>query len=209
MVPTETIVIRTDIPTIQAAINAALPDPVGLSPASKGTYDESRKLLFGSGGRWHVIRQPTSAVVRTASHTEVQLMTTIHASSRRCAGRGLSRSFSLGSRCVVLAAATLISGQFATSQGVATYFNRNITAEANMRIKNFAAAGHKIICVAFPVAGGNRYSIVTDETFYNPNVPAEMHSKMLSYWKAGHFQALYATATFPLAVSNIAPIKFQ
>ena len=86
----------------------------------------------------------------------------------------------------LLAAAALVPNQAAVGQAVVTYFNRNITSEANTRIKAFAAAGHKILCVAFPPAGGNRFSIVTDRTFFNRNVPSELHSAMLSLRNSGH-----------------------
>ncbi|MCA8955391.1 MAG: serine hydrolase [Planctomycetes bacterium] len=84
------------------------------------------------------------------------------------------------------AAATLLTAQLTVGQAVATYFNRNIASECDTRIQSFAAAGHKILCVAFPPAGGNSWSIVTDKTFYNRNVPTELHTQMLAYYNAGH-----------------------
>ena len=98
-----------------------------------------------------------------------------------------------------LIAATLTTGQFAVGQGVATYFNRNIPTEAHGKMKTYAAAGHKIICVAFPPAGGNRWSLVTDKTFFNRNVPTELHNTMVNYWKAGH---RFKCVAFPPAGGN-------
>ena len=45
-------------------------------------------------------------------------------------------------------------------------------------MRSYFRAGHKILCVAFPTQGGNRWSVVTDKTFFNRNVPDELHRIM-------------------------------
>jgi hypothetical protein len=67
-----------------------------------------------------------------------------------------------------------------------TYWNRNIPDEAHQKIVEFVANGHEIIWVAFPPAGGNRWSIITDKTFFNRNVPDECHKSMGDLHAAGH-----------------------
>jgi len=42
-------------------------------------------------------------------------------------------------------------------------FARDIPEECQEKLNAYALAGHQILCVAFPPAGGNRWTIVTDE----------------------------------------------
>lgn len=66
-----------------------------------------------------------------------------------------------------------------------SFFARDIPEECREKLSNYALAGHKILCVAFPPNGGNRWTIVTDKTFFNRNVPQECHEKMQKMKMAG------------------------
>lgn len=74
----------------------------------------------------------------------------------------------------------------APAQNAATFHTRNLPGACEAQMNSLVAAGHQIRFVAFPPAGGDRWSIVTDRGFYNRNVPSELHSKMTSYRQAGH-----------------------
>ena len=67
-----------------------------------------------------------------------------------------------------------------------TVFGRNLPKECRNKISEFQKAGHKVLCVAFPPTGGNRWSVITDQTFFNRNIPDECHQKMLEFQNAGH-----------------------
>jgi CubicO group peptidase (beta-lactamase class C family) len=95
---------------------------------------------------------------------------------------------------LVALAATPVS-----AQAVDTYFNRNNPTECQQRMRAFTAAGQRIVCVAFPPAGGNSWSIVTDQTFYNRNIPQECHDRMVAFLNAG--QKIRCVA-FPPAGGN-------
>ena len=89
-------------------------------------------------------------------------------------------------RRLALGLAAALPAQLATAQAVETHFNRNVPVEADQRMRTYVASGHQLLCVAFPPAGGNRWSIVTDKTFFNRNVPQECHQKMQELHGLGH-----------------------
>ena len=66
-----------------------------------------------------------------------------------------------------------------------TVFGRNLPKECQDKIVAFQKGGQKILCVAFPPARGNRWSVITDQTFFNRNIPDECHQKMLEFQNAG------------------------
>jgi CubicO group peptidase (beta-lactamase class C family) len=66
------------------------------------------------------------------------------------------------------------------------FLSRDIPDECNEKLKSFTNGGHRIVWVAFPPAGGNSWSIVTDKTFFNRNIPNECHDKMNEFLNAGH-----------------------
>lgn len=67
-----------------------------------------------------------------------------------------------------------------------SYHNRNIPDECHDKMKALHAAGHKLVCVAFPPQGANSWSVITDKTFFNRNIPDECHDKMKALRAAGH-----------------------
>ena len=81
----------------------------------------------------------------------------------------------------------------------ATFFNRNIPDECHQKMKELLGGGHKIVSVAFPPAGGNSWSVVTDKTFWNRNVPDECHEKMKELRAGGH---KVLSVAFPPAGGN-------
>ena len=66
-----------------------------------------------------------------------------------------------------------------------TVFSKNIPKECRDKIAEFQTAGHKILDVAFPAEGGNRWSVVTDKGFFNRGIPDECHDKMREFHAAG------------------------
>nr|SPS05429.1 protein of unknown function [Candidatus Nitrotoga fabula] len=66
-----------------------------------------------------------------------------------------------------------------------TVFNKNIPKECQDRIASFQQEGHKILCIAFPAEGGNRWSLITNRGFFNRGIPDECHDKMREFHKAG------------------------
>jgi hypothetical protein len=65
-------------------------------------------------------------------------------------------------------------------------WNRNIADEAHQKMIELSTAGHQLLWVAFPPAGGNSWSVITDQTFFNRNIPNECHDKMLDMKNSGH-----------------------
>ncbi|MHC5065841.1 MAG: hypothetical protein ACYTG5_17900 [Planctomycetota bacterium] len=72
------------------------------------------------------------------------------------------------------------------AQQPATFFNRNVPQELHDSMVTLRNAGHTILSVAFPPAGGNSWSLVTDQAFLNRNVPQDCHNKMIEFANAGH-----------------------
>jgi CubicO group peptidase (beta-lactamase class C family) len=68
----------------------------------------------------------------------------------------------------------------------ANYYNRGVPAECDAKMESYLAAGHRMVCVAFPPQGGNSWSLITDKTFFNRNIPDECHAKINEYHDAGH-----------------------
>ena len=66
------------------------------------------------------------------------------------------------------------------------YWNRNIPDECHQKIGELIAGGHEVTWVAFPPAGGNRWSILTNQSFFNRNISEECHQKMVELLSAGH-----------------------
>jgi CubicO group peptidase (beta-lactamase class C family) len=66
------------------------------------------------------------------------------------------------------------------------FLDRGIPDECHEKMKEFGNGGYRIRWVAFPPAGGNRWSVVTDKAFFNRNIPDECHDKMKEFVKAGH-----------------------
>ncbi len=60
-------------------------------------------------------------------------------------------------------------------------FARNIPQECFEKLQEFLSAGHKVRCVAFPSAGGNRWVIITDRSFFARNIPQECFEKMQEF----------------------------
>lgn len=67
-----------------------------------------------------------------------------------------------------------------------TVYARDIPDACRTQIDDLRAAGHRLLCVAFPAAGGNRWSIITDRTFVNANIPQPCHDRMVALRDAGH-----------------------
>lgn len=88
---------------------------------------------------------------------------------------------SAGFGCALAIAALSIS-----AGAQAPFFNRNIPQECHDRMVTLRNAGHSILCVAFPPAGGNRWSVVTDQSFFNRGIPQECHDRMVALHNAGH-----------------------
>jgi surface antigen len=65
------------------------------------------------------------------------------------------------------------------------FWNRNIADEAHQKMKEFIADGQDITWIAFAPPGGNRWSVVTNQTFFNRNIPDECHQKMKDFVDAG------------------------
>ncbi len=94
---------------------------------------------------------------------------------------------SLNFKSWALAASLTLAAPFGTmAQNVSNTFDRNIPTECRDKLKGFAQAGHQIRCVAFPPAGGNRWTLVSDQGFFNRGVPQECHEKMIELRNAGH-----------------------
>jgi CubicO group peptidase (beta-lactamase class C family) len=66
------------------------------------------------------------------------------------------------------------------------FFSRAVPIECHDKLRTLADAGHRVRWVAFPPAGGNSWSVVTDKTFFNRNIPQECHDKMVGFLNAGH-----------------------
>jgi len=65
-------------------------------------------------------------------------------------------------------------------------FAQDIPDECYQELRDLAAQGQSIRWVAFPPAGGNRWSIVYDGGFSNRNVPDALHQKMVELQGQGH-----------------------
>ena len=79
------------------------------------------------------------------------------------------------------------------------YWNTNIPDECRQEMDRLASTGHNIGWVAFPPAGGNSWSVITDRTIFNRNIPPECHNTMVSFLNAGHRLLCVA---FPRAGGN-------
>ena len=71
------------------------------------------------------------------------------------------------------------------AQPAAPFANHNVPGECHTKMLGFRAAGETILSVAFPPAGGNSWSVVTDRSFFNRGVPSECHAKMQEFRQAG------------------------
>lgn len=80
-----------------------------------------------------------------------------------------------------------------------TVFSKNLPKECRDKIAEFQKEGHKILCVAFPPGGGNRWSVITNKGFFNRGIPDECHEKMREFHKAG---AKVLWVAFPPAGDN-------
>jgi len=67
-----------------------------------------------------------------------------------------------------------------------TFFNKTIPKECQDKISGFQQEGHRILCIAFPAEGGNRWSIITNKGFFNRGIPGECHAKMQEFHKIGN-----------------------
>jgi CubicO group peptidase (beta-lactamase class C family)/uncharacterized protein YkuJ len=66
-----------------------------------------------------------------------------------------------------------------------TVFSKNIPKECRNKIAEFRNEGRRIVCVAFPPEGGNRWSVITDSNFFNRGIPDECHDKMREFHADG------------------------
>ncbi|TVP44636.1 MAG: class A beta-lactamase-related serine hydrolase [Gemmatimonadales bacterium] len=67
-----------------------------------------------------------------------------------------------------------------------TVYSRNIPLECRNRLGSLRAEGHRILCVAFPPAGGNRWCIVTDKDVVPRNIPTECRDRIQTFRSEGH-----------------------
>ncbi len=80
-----------------------------------------------------------------------------------------------------------------------TVFSKNIPKECRDKIAEFRNDGRRIVCVAFPPGGGNRWSVITDTGFFNRGIPDECHQKMREFHQAGE---KVVSVAFPFAGGN-------
>ena len=66
-------------------------------------------------------------------------------------------------------------------------FNRAVPAKAAAAMNFYSAFGNRIVCAAYPPAGGDRYVFTTDKgLIYQAGLPAECAKQLVAFRNAGH-----------------------